>query len=75
MSKLTIPNKPGHYELSGIEINVFPSEIIITTRGGYQDHNYDTSRHHAAPRPKEEEPNMSLLSSVSTIAQKFGKKN
>jgi hypothetical protein len=31
MSKLSIPNQPGHYEGSGIEVNVFATQIVVTT--------------------------------------------
>jgi hypothetical protein len=70
----TCVNLPGHYEGNGFEVNVFPTQIVVTMKWQNQKQQKpQQNRREPEPR-KTEDGNMSLLSSIQTIAGKFGKK-
>ena len=73
MAKFTCVNLPGHYEGNGIEVNVFPQQITVTTRD-YQKQSRQQREHRESEPRKTDDGNMSLLSSVGKIAQAFKKK-
>ena len=73
MAKFTCVNLPGHYEGNGIEVNVFPQQITVTTRDYQKQSRQQHDRREPEPR-KTDDGNMSLLSSVGKIAQAFKKK-
>jgi hypothetical protein len=71
----TCVNLPGHYEGNGFEVNVFPTQIVVTMK--WQNQNKPRQQqNHREPEPrKTDDGNMSLLSSVGKIAQAFKKKS
>jgi hypothetical protein len=73
MKRIVIPNKVDHYEFPGIEINVFPDKIVITSIGspGGEDMRSDGP---SSPPTDYDDGNMSLLASVTRIADRFSKK-
>ena len=80
MAKVVIPNRPGHHEYPGVEVDIYEREIIIRTfnpqgqRNWKNDQNRDNRRDDRRDQPKGDDQNMSLLSSIDKIAKKFGKK-
>jgi hypothetical protein len=78
MAKFTCVNLPGHYEGNGIEVNVFPQSITVTTK----EWQYNPKKRGEQPQQNRKEPqrkdnddgNMSILSSIDRIANRFGKK-
>ena len=73
MAKFTCVNLPGHYEGNGIEVNVFPQQITVTTRD-YQKQPKQRQEHRESEPRNTDDGNMSIISSLQTIAGKFNKK-
>ncbi len=71
MSKFTIPNKPGKYELDEMTLRVFPDSIEIVThhkKPVIQQQAPYTDQSGCAPSRMPQDNNMSILSSLTTIA-------
>lgn len=75
MAKLVLANIPGHYEGSGIEVDISTHQIVIRTTNQPQphQHNQDKKNKPQGQKQQREPENMSLLSSLSTIAQRIKK--
>jgi hypothetical protein len=71
MSKFSCANLPGHYEGRGIEVDVFPNQIVVRTRDVDSGDHTSESKHPSAPA--RDDGNQSLLSSMTTIMSKIRK--
>ena len=69
MAKFTCANIPGRYEGSGIEVSVFPTQIVVVTRGEEKK-----VIERKPTETRKDDGNMSLLSSISTIADRIKKR-
>lgn len=72
--KLKVPNRPGQYELGGTKVTVFDNEIIIETPT--RERKEPGSKRTYAPEKAaaSDDGNMSILSSLSRLQDRFGKK-
>lgn len=70
MGKVTIPNKVGHYEVDGIELDVFEKDIIIRTSYAKENRR---EREQDKPRKKETRQDDAYIGPVTgTILGKLG---